>query len=154
MTDEQAPASRFVAAYEGTPPWDIGRPQPAFVALAEAGAFRGAVLDAGCGTGENALLCAERGHQVLGVDMVPRAIEAAQAKAAARGLAARASFLVHDALDLGALHRTFDTIIDCGLFHVFDDEARARYVASLAAALASDGGYLMLCFSEREPGDP
>src|SRR5436309_14585667 len=121
MSDESVPSSRFFAAYQGTPPWDIGAPQPAFVALAEGGAIRGAVLDAGCGTGENALLCAARGHEVVGVDMVPKAIEAARDKAASRGLAARATFLVHDALELGSLQRRFDTIIDSGLFHVFDD---------------------------------
>jgi SAM-dependent methyltransferase len=145
--------SRFFAAYEGTPPWEIGRPQPAFVALADAGAIRGAVLDAGCGTGENALLCAARGHDVLGVDLVPRAIEAARAKAQARGLTDRASFVVHDVLALEALGRRFDTIIDSGVFHVFDDEDRDRYVASLAAALAPGGVYHMACFSEREPTD-
>ena len=37
----------FDALYAGTPPWDIGRPQPAFLALAEAGQVRGRVLDVG-----------------------------------------------------------------------------------------------------------
>jgi SAM-dependent methyltransferase len=45
----------FDAAYHGTPPWEIGRPQPALAELAEAGALRGRVLDVGCGTGEHAL---------------------------------------------------------------------------------------------------
>jgi len=35
-------------------PWDIGRPQPAFVRLAEQGLLSGRVLDSGCGTGEQA----------------------------------------------------------------------------------------------------
>src|SRR3954452_11903125 len=44
------------ASYRNGPaPWDIGKPQPAVVRLASLGAFAGAVLDAGCGTGDNAL---------------------------------------------------------------------------------------------------
>jgi hypothetical protein len=39
--------------YTSPPPWDIGRPQPAFRALADAGAIQGRVLDVGCGTGAN-----------------------------------------------------------------------------------------------------
>ncbi|MGH3169735.1 MAG: methyltransferase domain-containing protein, partial [Trebonia sp.] len=69
----------FDAAYRGTPPWEIGHPQPAFAELAKAGALRGRVLDVGCGTGEHALLAAERGLDVTGVDMAARAIEQARA---------------------------------------------------------------------------
>ncbi len=140
----------FNAAYAGTPPWDIGRPQPAFVALAEAGAVQGSILDAGCGTGENALYFAGLGHEVWGIDGALAAIAKAQEKAAARDL--KVTFLVHDALALQTLGRTFDTVIDSGLFHVFDDAARARYVESLAAAVRAGGRYFMLCFSERQPG--
>jgi SAM-dependent methyltransferase len=144
-------ASRFIESYRGTPPWDIGRPQPAFERLAEAGDEQGPVLDAGCGTGENALAFAAAGFEVVGVDAVDAAVEAARAKAEARGLAAE--FLVHDALALGELGRRFGTVVDSGLFHTFDDAERRRYAASLAAATAPGARLHALCFSELEPGD-
>jgi SAM-dependent methyltransferase len=144
-------ADRFADAYEGTPPWDIGRAQPAFQAVADAGLVAGPVLDAGCGTGENALSFAARGYEVVGVDAVAAAIAAARAKAQARGLSAE--FLVHDALALDQLGRRFGTVVDSGLFHTFDDDERRRYVASLAAATALRARVFVLCFSEHETGD-
>src|SRR5215470_13071931 len=132
-------------------PWDIGRPQPAFVRLADSGLLAGRVLDAGCGTGEHALLAAARGADAVGVDVSPTAIERARGKAAERGLSAR--FEVADALDLGRLGMTFDTVIDSGLFHVFSDEERPRYVASLASVLRPGGVCYLMCFSDRQPGD-
>lgn len=141
----------FEEAYKSTPPWDIGKPQPAFAALARGGAFRGRVLDAGCGTGEHALLAAGLGLQTTGIDMVAAAIAKAQEKARERGLSAR--FQVGDALHLSVLGQQFDTVVDCGLFHVFADPDRQAYVESLTAAVAPGGRYFMLCFSERQPGD-
>ena len=73
--------------YAVAPPWDIGRPQPAFVSLARAGAIRGRVLDVGCGTGEHALMAAEVGLDATGVDMARAAIEAAKRKAQDRASA-------------------------------------------------------------------
>jgi SAM-dependent methyltransferase len=133
------------------PPWDIGRPQPFFVRLAENGALAGRVLDAGCGTGEHALLAAAAGADVVGVDVSARAIGQAQEKAAARGLKVR--FEVGDALNLGKLDATFSASIDSGLFHVFDDEDRAKYVASLASVMEPGGICHLMCFSENQPGD-
>jgi SAM-dependent methyltransferase len=141
-------ASRFVEAYKGTPPWDIGRAQPLFERLAADGQVTGPVLDAGCGTGENGLFFAARGFEVVGVDAVDAAIAAARGKARQRGLSAE--FLVHDALALGELGRRFRTVLDSGLFHTFDDDERRRYVASLAAATALGAGVFVLCFSEHE----
>jgi SAM-dependent methyltransferase len=133
------------------PPWDIGRPQPAFVHLAGQGLLTGRLLDAGCGTGENALMAAAHGAEVTGIDVSPRAIEAAKAKAAERGITV--AFEVADALNLGALGPGFDTSIDSGLFHVFGDDDRNRYVASLAAAVRAGGSVYLMCFSDRQPGD-
>lgn len=139
---------RFVTAYEGSPPWDIDGPQPALVAVAHE--VRGAVLDVGCGTGEHALFFAARGHEVWGVDVVPVAIEQARAKARARGLGAR--FEVGDALRLESLGRCFETLIDSGLFHMFGDPERARFIASLERALVPGGLCHILCFGEVIPG--
>lgn len=143
--------SIFDTVYQSTPPWDIGRPQKAFVDLAAAGEVVGSVLDVGCGTGDHVLYFTEEGHEVLGVDTASLAIRKAEEKAAARGL--RAQFLVWNALDLAGLNRKFDTVIDSGFFHVLSDEDRPIFRASLAAVLAPGGKYLMLCFSDQNPGD-
>jgi cyclopropane fatty-acyl-phospholipid synthase-like methyltransferase len=140
----------FDSLYIGTPAWDIGRPQPTFLALAVAGELRGNVLDVGCGTGEHALMAAALGLQALGVDISPRAIELAQGKATQRGLDAR--FLVWNALNLPALGEQFETVLDSGLFHIFGDEDRAKYVECLGSAVSPGGRYYLLCFSDRQPG--
>jgi SAM-dependent methyltransferase len=137
---------------QGTPPWDIGRPQPEVVRLAEEGELVGDVLDVGCGTGENALYLAGLGKVVLGVDASPLAIERARAKAASRGLAA--DFLVADALDLARIRRRFETVLDCGLFHVFGPEDRRRYAHSLCEVLSPGSTLHLLCFSDEEPPGP
>jgi len=137
--------------YEGSPPWDIGRPQSNFVVLADAGKFQGRVLDVGCGTGEHAMLAAIHGADAMGVDVAELAIERARAKAQQRGITAM--FEVGDVLHLDRLKRQFDVITDSGVFHVFDDEERALYVSSLRSALRPGGMYYMMCFSDRQPGD-
>ena len=139
-------------SYAGpAPPWDIGRPQPAFVHLADTGALTGALLDAGCGTGEHTVLAARYRARALGIDVSPRAIETARRKAAERSV--DTSFRVLDALRLVALRETFDTIVDSGLFHVFDDDTRARYVTAVHAVLRPGGHLHLMCFSDRQPGD-
>ena len=145
------PSAGWDAAYEGSPaPWDIGRPQPAFVRLADDGLLSGRLLDAGCGTGEHVLLAAAHGADAMGVDVSGLAIEKARAKAAERGLTAR--FEVADALHLELLGERFGTVIDSGLFHVFDDADRPRYLTSLASVVEPGGTYYMMCFSDRQPG--
>lgn len=140
----------FDAAYRGRPPWDIGRPQPAFVELANAGLIKGAVLDVGCGTGETTLEMAERGHEAWGIDISPNAIDQAKAKARLRGLEDQTVFLVGNALEIEHLNRQFDTIIDCGLFHVFSDPEREVYAQQLAQVLKQGGLLHILCFSDWE----
>lgn len=140
------------ASYHGGPaPWDVGRPQPAVVRLASEGGFTGAVLDAGCGTGENALHVASVGLAVLGVDVAETALAIARATADERGI--EVEFATADALALDRLGRRFDTVLDCGLFHAFDGEERRRYVVSLASVTEHGGTLYVLCFSDDGP-DP
>jgi SAM-dependent methyltransferase len=134
---------------DGPAPWDIGRPQPAVVRVAAEGGFAGAVLDAGCGTGENALHLASLGLRVLGVDVAETALAMARAKATDRGL--EAEFAPADAFELERLGRRFQTVLDCGLFHTFDGSERPGYVASLAAVTEHEGTVYVLCFSEEGP---
>ena len=134
---------------DGPAPWDIEEPQPAILRLAGEGAFAGAVLDAGCGTGENALHLASLGLRVVGVDVAQTALSIAREKAAGRGL--DAEFVVADALHLDRLDRVFETVLDCGLFHTFDSDERRDYVASLASVTGRGGHAHVLCFSDVGP---
>ena len=138
----------FAAMYAGQPRWDIGRPQPAFVDVADQ--ISGSLLDVGCGTGENALFFAARGLHVTGIDFLEEPIRRARAKSAERGLSV--TWLVMDALALRDIPRVFDNAIDCGLFHVFSDDDRRRYVEGLAGVLKPGGRLYLLCFSDAEPG--
>src|SRR4051812_24320800 len=140
--------STFESAYAGQAPWDIDGPQKSLVDVADQ--VTGSILDAGCGTGENALFFANRGHKVTGIDFLAGPINQAKQKAVARGL--KATFLVMDALELKALPEVFDTVIDSGLFHVFGDEDRKRYVDGLASVLRPGGRLFLICFSDDEPG--
>jgi len=148
-----APRRDFEASYRsGDAPWDIGGPQPEIVKLAESGQITGSVLDIGCGTGENALYLAGRGHAVFGLDGSATGIERARQKAAERALPVQ--FHVWDALELGRLRKRFETVIDVGLFHVFQDQERRRYAESLAEVTAPGSDLFILCWSTEEPPGP
>lgn len=141
--------SSFENLYAGQPRWEIGRPQKAFLNVADQ--ITGSILDSGCGTGEIALLFASRGHKVTGIDFLAEPIAIAKRKAAERNQAA--TFLQKDALSLKEWSERFDNVIDSGLFHVFSDDDRRRYVEGLASVLKPGGRLFLLCFSDAEPGD-
>ena len=100
------------------------------------------MLDAGCGTGENALHVASLGLSVLGVDVAETALAIAREKADDRGI--EVEFAAADAFHLERLGRRFDTVLDCGLFHTLDGDERPGYVASLASVTKHDGTLYVL----------
>ena len=101
------------------------------------------MLDAGCGTGENALHVASLGLPVLGVDVAETALAIARAIASDRGI--EVEFAAADAFQLERLGRRFETVLDCGLFHTFDGDEWPGYVASLASVTGHDGTLYVLC---------
>src|SRR5713101_6848834 len=130
--DEQGRTSlsSWEDAYKTIPPWDVGRPQPAFVELVRAEELnKGRVLDVGCGTGENALYLAANGFSAIGVDLSSRAIAAARAKAAERKL--KVEFQVGNVLSLDFKNSVFKNVIDSGLFHTFPDNDRPVYAREI-----------------------
>jgi len=140
--------STFASLYSGQAPWDIGKPQKPFIDVAEQ--ITGSVLDAGCGTGDNALFLAGRGNKVTGIDFLAVPIQRAQRKATERGV--KVTFLVKDALTFKDWTERFDNVIDSGLFHVFSDDDRRRYVEGLATILKPGGRLFTMGFSDKEPG--
>jgi ubiquinone/menaquinone biosynthesis C-methylase UbiE len=143
------PRDRFEGYYAAPrAPWDIGRPQRAFVKAADA--IRGRVIDIGCGTGDLALWLAERGCTVTGVDFLEKPLEWARQKAAERGLSV--NFLQMDAVAVGEIPERFDAVTDCGLFHTFDDAGRNAYVGALRRLLEPGSRVFLLCFADSEPG--
>ena len=135
----------------GTAPWIIDRPQPAFKRVLKEGFISGDVLDVGCGVGDNSIFLAKKGFKVVGIDFVDEAIQLAKSKALDANV--KIEFIVKNALQLEALGRAFDTIIDSGLFHTFSNIQRVSFIASLKNVLKIGGIYIMMCFSELEKGN-
>jgi SAM-dependent methyltransferase len=145
MQDEPSALAGFTKIYaETNPPWDIGKPQPPFVAVADQ--VVSPVLDAGCGTGGTSLFFAARGEQVTGIDFVEEAIRRARAKAQERGLAVE--FLIKDAMTLRDWDKRFASVIDSGLFHIYAGDDRQRYVQGLAHVLRPGGRLFLFSFND------
>lgn len=151
---ERPVAHVYDAAYSGVPNWDIGRPQRAFVQLLDTGLVRSSVLDVGCGTGELAVFLARHGHEVLGFDLSPMAIQQARDRTNWRRVSAH--FSVGDALDssrLRAANLSFRTVVDSAMFHALGDRERDRFVDELGELLVSGGLYCVLGDARRTERD-
>jgi len=148
----------FDSAYQVTPPWDIGAPQPAMLALLDEFPPTGPVLDVGCGTGALAFALAERGLAVLGVGLSEAAIVQARARAATLvpNVARLVEFRVGDALHPAQFPGPFGAVVDSGFYHQFGPPERDRFAHDLAAALAPSGRYYLLgfAFDSRIPNAP
>jgi SAM-dependent methyltransferase len=143
----------FDSIYQETPPWEVGKAQPALAELLDAHPPVGPALDIGCGTGDLAIDLAQRGLDVLGIDIVEAAVAQARAKAAALApeAAGRAEFRVADALRPSLLGQRFGTVTDSGFYHLFESDQRDGLVDELAATLLPGGRYYLLAFATEFP---
>ncbi|MGE2715779.1 class I SAM-dependent methyltransferase [Mycolicibacterium litorale] len=140
-------AYRGDGVFTGPPPWSIGEPQPELAALHRAGRFRSDVLDAGCGHAELALALAEDGYTVVGLDISPTAIAAADKAAQLRGLAT-ASFAQADITSFTGYDGRFSTVLDSTLFHSLPVEGRDGYLRSIHRAAAPGAQLFILAFAK------
>jgi SAM-dependent methyltransferase len=131
-------------------PWDIGAAQPVVIEAERAGRFYGAVLDVGCGLGDNAIHLASQGHEVTGVDAAPAAIEQARQRARRRGV--DIEFAVADATSLAGFEGRFDSVLDGACYHCLDEDARHAYAAALHSATRPDALLTLFCFSAGRRG--
>jgi ubiquinone/menaquinone biosynthesis C-methylase UbiE len=124
--------------------WGVGRHEifaeqllPAAVAVVRTASVNPGerVLDLGCGTGNAALLAAEQGARVKGVDPAPRLLEVARTRAANLGF--EIDFLAGDAASLPVENASIDVVVSVfGVIFAPDAPAAAEETARV---LASDG---------------
>ena len=108
----------------------------------------GRALDLGCGRGLYTPELARRGWEAVGIDYVPAAIEAAQAKSRS---AAGLRYVVGDVTHLrSAGLGTFDFFLDIGCFQGLDARQRLAQGEG-ASALANPGATLLMLKLRPEP---
>jgi len=110
---------------------------------------RSRILELGCGTGDIALWLAWQGHDVVGVDISPAAINWAEEKAGETGM--RVKFMVSDVCDMKELEDdSFDVVIDSHCLHCIIGQDRSRFLKSAYRVLLPGG----LCYIATMCGDP
>ena len=139
------PRAFFDWVYHDVPPWDIGGPQPAMVALLEAFPPATPILDVGCGSGDLSIFLAQGGVDVIGIDFVSAAIDEANRKARALPAedAARLEFRVADVFKPWLLQRQFRTIVDSGFLHLLTPEETDRFIPAMSSVLLPGGRYYL-----------
>jgi SAM-dependent methyltransferase len=143
------PRAFFEWIYSDVAPWDIGAPQPGLVALLDDVPPSGAILDIGCGSGDLAIVLAQRGYRTTGIDFVESAIDQARKKAAALPpeVAGRLTFVVADALQPSALGERYGAVVDSGFYHLFERDVCARLADEVARSLVPGGRYYLTEFA-------
>jgi SAM-dependent methyltransferase len=152
MTTHPTPRA-WDTAWEGTPSWETGRPQPVVERLVAEGAFPAGtrILDAGCGSGRHAVLLARAGCRVTGVDVAAAAIARADGLAHAEGVTDRTRFLAADLRTLSVDGAPFDAVLDVGLFHVLQPAETEDYARTLAGVTRAGGRAYVVAWSDRNP---
>jgi len=140
---------------QGTTRWDIGKAAPAFVSLLQSdnAPMPGKTIVLGCGRGYDALLFAEAGHAVTGVDFAPSAIAAATALAQQANLSVqwRQDDIFH--LPQHYSHQ-FDYVVEHTCFCALPPEQRTAYINLVQSLLKPTGELIAIFFTHQRSGGP
>lgn len=141
-------AGRYQA---GETRWDHGEASPGLVDFLKTQSYRpGMVLVPGCGRGHDARALAKAGFDVVGLDVVPQAVEEARKLAQADGLVS-IRFEQGNFFDLPpSLRGPYDWFFEHTFFCAIDPVLRDRYVET-AAGLIKPGGHLLGVFYHIQP---
>jgi 2-polyprenyl-3-methyl-5-hydroxy-6-metoxy-1,4-benzoquinol methylase len=142
-------SSYFDRRYSGTAPWDYNQPHAVIRELVQKKEIKGRILDLGCGTGDDAIFLASEGFEVVGIDFSKVAIEKAKEKIKDKNFDLK--LLEENVFEITSDIGTFDTIIDCGLYHGLTDNLKEKYVEVLSELLNASGVLYLLCFSDLMP---
>ncbi len=134
----------------GETPWDCGEPSKELQrVLSDRNIAPCRVLELGCGTGTNAIYLAQRGFAVTALDLAPRAIEQARAKADRAGVAV--DFRQADLLRLPDLGSAFPFVFDRGVYHYLRNVDLPGFLGVLSRVTQSGGLYLTLAGNANDP---
>ncbi len=129
-------------------PWDKGAPSPGLLDILNAESINGSVLVAGCGAGHDVRALAEQGAHVVGLDIAPSGIQAAESYP----LTGRERYLCGDLFALPAdLRGAFDWVWEHTCFCAIDPSQRLAYVESIHGALKPHGRVLAVFYLD--PGN-
>ncbi|MFP4133470.1 MAG: methyltransferase domain-containing protein [Halothece sp.] len=140
---------------EGTDRWDIGKAAPAFVNFLASPETppTGKTLVLGCGRGYDALVFAEKGHDVVGVDFAPTPI--AQAREFAQQSNLSVEFLQQDIFTLPKDYQNcFDYVVEHTCFCTLPLEHRNAYIDLILSLLKPTGELIAVFFTHNREGGP
>jgi SAM-dependent methyltransferase len=113
----------------------------------------GRALDLGCGKGRNAIYLAQRGWEVVAIDLAEYAVEAARRRASAAAASVR--FIWGDVTKLPEydIGDGFSLIVDVGCYQALPASEQAAYTATVTRIAAPEATLLMLAIMHI-PGKP
>jgi len=163
MSENSNTGSRSVAAgsdidweeryRRGDTPWEKGVAHPALVEWLKTNAISGRMIVPGCGFGHDVRVLGEAGAEVVGLDVAPFAIAAAEAFPRHGGI----SYVLGDLFDPNAVEGEFDWVFEHTCFCAIPPERRGDYARRVTALLKPGGRFLAIFFIDpdnNEEGPP
>ena len=136
--------------------WDLGCPAPPFIHLLDSpqAPKPGRIAVLGCGSGQDAMLFAAAGFEVVGFDFATSAIDRAMAAAKDRDLN-NIQFLQRNIFELETeFHNSFDYVLEHTCFCAIDPLRRSDYVQTVKQLLRPNGTLIALFYTHNRSGGP